>query len=91
MAKLYYLENAVPTYNDQAKYFVNGGDAGGEHYSGASQLLDARFFLDKATAKRHVATANNWWQKYDFQVKSIEIAELKILMEKSPKNSFVLV
>lgn len=91
MAKLYYLENAVPTYNDQAKYFVNGGDAGGEHYSGASQLLDARFFLDKATAKRHVATANNWWQKYDFKVKSIEIAELKILMEKSPKNSFVLV
>jgi hypothetical protein len=38
-----------------------------------------------------VATANNWWQKYDFKVKSIEISELKILMEKNPKNSFVLV
>ena len=26
MAKLYYLENNVKTYNDQAKYFVNGSD-----------------------------------------------------------------
>ena len=91
MAKLYYLENNVKTYNDQAKYFVNGSDAGGEHYSGASELLNARFFFDEETAKRCVPTANNWWQKYDFKVKSIEISELKILMEKNPKNSFVLV
>lgn len=91
MAKLYYLENKVKTYNDQAKYFVNGSDAGGKYYVGASQLLDARFFLDKATAKRTIPQANDWWQPYDFQVKSIEISELKMLMEKSPKNSFVLV
>lgn len=90
MAKLYYLENAVPTYNDQAKYFVNGSDAGGEHYSGASDLLNARFFFDEETAKRCVRTANNWWQKYDFHVKSIEISELQSLMAKK-KNSFVLI
>lgn len=47
MAKLYYLENSVPTYNDQAKYFVSGSDASGEHYNGASDLLNARFFFDE--------------------------------------------
>lgn len=90
MAKLYYLENAVPTYNDQAKYFVSGSDAGGEHYNGASDLLNARFFFDEEEAKRCIHTANNWWQKYDFQVKSIEISELQSLMAKK-KDSFILI
>lgn len=90
MAKLYYLENSVPTYNDQAKYFVSGSDAGGERYNGASQLLNARFFFDEEEAKRCIHTANNWWQKYDFKVKSIEISELIALM-KTKKNSFVLI
>ena len=88
--KLYYLENQKDT--QLHLYYRTGGDCGGEHYDGASELVNARFFLDEKEAESHIKKANDWWTKYDFKVKSIESDDLvKLIAEHKPKiTSFAI-
>jgi hypothetical protein len=83
---LYYLENKVKSKDH--RYYCDGADIGGEYYAGTNKLIDARFFLDEETAKKHIKHANNWWTKYDFEVKSIEFEDL-IKSQKNLKTFFI--
>lgn len=85
---LYYLENSVNAPNH--KYYRNGGDCGGEHYDGTSNLLHARFFLTEAAAKEHIDNANSWWKKYDFHVAEITSEELLTCVANQKLQSFIL-
>lgn len=90
--KLFYLENKVKTPDNDYKYYRNGSDCGGESYDGTSDLRYARFFLDEETARAYLSDANDWWTKFDFQVKSIEFDEwVKIVQQDNPRLKTFLI
>ena len=72
---LYYLENKLAGKSyQQHKYYTGCGDM--ERDAGSNTLSDARFFLQKEDAEGAIKSANDWWEKHDYEVKSIDIEKL---------------
>ena len=72
---LYYLENKLAGKSyQQHKYYTGCGDM--ERDAGSNNLSDARFFIQKEDAEGAIKSANDWWEKHDYEVKSIDIEEL---------------
>lgn len=72
---LYYLENKLAGKSyQQHKYYTGCGDM--ERDAGSDILSDARFFLQKEDAEGAIKSANDWWEKHDYEVKSIDIEKL---------------
>ena len=72
---LYYLENKLAGKSyQQHRYYTGCGDM--ERDAGSNNLSDARFFLQKEYAEGAIKSANDWWEKHDYEVKSIDIEEL---------------
>ena len=72
---LYYLENKLAGKSyQQHKYYTGCGDM--ECDAGSDNLSDARFFLQKEDAEGAIKSANDWWEKHDYEVKSIDIEAL---------------
>lgn len=72
---LYYLENKLAGKSyQQHKYYTGCGDM--ERDAGSDTLSDARFFLQKEDAEGAIKSANDWWEKHDYEVKSIDIEAL---------------
>lgn len=81
---LYYLENKLAGKSyQQHKYYTGCGDM--ERDAGSNTLSDARFFLQKEDAEGAIKSANDWWEKHDYEVKSIDIEAL-IAQGKSQLN-----
>lgn len=72
---LYYLENKLAGKSyQQHKYYTGCGDM--ECDAGSDNLSDARFFLQEEDAEGAIKSANDWWEKHDYEVKSIDIEKL---------------
>jgi len=72
---LYYLENKLAGKSyQQHKYYTGCGDM--ERDAGSNNLSDARFFIQKEDAEGAIKSANDWWEKHDYEVKSIDIEAL---------------
>ena len=72
---LYYLENKLAGKSyQQHKYYTGCGDM--ERDAGSDNLSDARFFIQKEDAEGAIKSANDWWEKHDYEVKSIDIEAL---------------
>jgi thymidylate kinase len=72
---LYYLENKLAGKSyQQHKYYTGCGDM--ERDAGSDNLSDASFFLQKEDAEDSIKSANDWWEKHDYEVKSIDIEAL---------------
>lgn len=81
---LYYLENKLAGKSyQQHKYYTGCGDM--ERDAGSNNLSDARFFIQEEDAEGAIKSANDWWEKHDYEVKSIDIEAL-IAQGKSQLN-----
>lgn len=81
---LYYLKNKLAGKSyQQHKYYTGCGDM--ERDAGSNNLSDARFFIQEEDAEGAIKSANDWWEKHDYEVKSIDIEAL-IAQGKSQLN-----